>query len=61
MDIDWKTALSERLSRIRALNRAIQTADLDMAEMDPKDIAHLHVMLDTEINTALQELEAPHA
>lgn len=57
MDIDFKTALSERLSRIRALHRAVMTADHDMSELEAKDTAHLQQLLDAEINGALQDLE----
>lgn len=52
-DIDIRTALGERLGRIRALNRALQGDDIE-----GRDDAHLRVMIDSEINAALEELEA---
>lgn len=56
MDIDLKTALSERLGRIRALTRSLYSD-----EHDAKDIAHLQQLIDIEVNGALQDLEVSDA
>ena len=53
MEIDLKTALGERLARIRALSRAMEVANLS-----DKGLMHLHVVMDREIDAAIEELEA---
>ena len=53
MEIDLKTALGERLARMRALSRAMEVADLE-----DKDRAYLHEMMDREIAGGFEDLEA---
>lgn len=56
MDIDVRTALSERLGRALALSRSIESA-----ELEKKDVAHLFVMLENEIEGALRDMEVSDA